>query len=31
LTSAAALCVRVYDPAAKVTAPVDFSVSIVHP
>jgi hypothetical protein len=31
VTSAAALCVRVYDPAAKVTTASDFTVTIVHP
>ena len=31
VTSAASLCVRVYDPAEKVTTPSDFTVTIVHP
>jgi hypothetical protein len=31
VTSAAALCVRVYDAAEKVTAPMTFTVTIVHP
>jgi hypothetical protein len=31
VTSAASLCVRVYDPAEKVSAPVDFTVSVAHP
>lgn len=31
VTSAASLCVRVYDPAEKVSTPVDFTVSVAHP
>jgi hypothetical protein len=31
VTAAAALCVRVYDPAAKVTTASEFTVTIVHP
>ena len=31
LTSAANLCVRVYDPASKVGTSVDFSVTVAHP
>jgi hypothetical protein len=31
VTSAASLCARVYDPAAKVTAPMTFTVTILHP
>jgi hypothetical protein len=31
VTSAASLCARVYDPAAKVTAPQDFTVTVAHP
>ena len=31
VTSAAALCVRIYDAAEKVTAPMTFTITIVHP
>jgi len=31
VTSAASLCARVYDPAARVTTPVNFTVTIAHP
>jgi hypothetical protein len=31
VTSAASLCARVYDPATKVTTPLTFTVTIVHP
>jgi hypothetical protein len=31
VTSAASLCARIYDPATKVTTPLTFTVTIVHP
>jgi hypothetical protein len=31
LSAPASLCVRVYDPAERVSTPVDFSVTVVHP